>query len=983
MRFQFEADLPHQTAAIEAVCDLFAGQEINSTVFTIAPGEIAGQLALAERTMGYGNRLTLLEDEILANLNAVQDRAALPRDTLLSTMDFTVEMETGTGKTYVYLRSIFELNKRFGFTKFVIVVPSVAIREGVKKSIEQTRDHFRALYEGVPFDSFVYDSGDLSRVRDFASAATIRVMIVTIQSINSANNVFYDGREQTGDIPAVTLVAETRPILIVDEPQSVDGGLKGAGKKALDAMKPLATLRYSATHVDSHHQVYRLDAFDAHDRGLVKSIEVDGAKIEDAHSAPYVKVLHVEARKGHVPRARLEIALQGAGEVRRGEVWAGADDRLTALSNGRTVYDDIWIGEIDARDGGSVQLMLPGDTKMLRSGERHGDVDPLGLARAMIGRAIAHHLDKEKRLRPQGIKVLSLFFLNRVGDYRLYDEAGNALPGPLATIFEEEYRKAAGRAEYATLFAGVAVDAATAHGGYFSADRRGRFTEPTLNAAGELSNASSRDDAARTFDLIMKDKERLLDEAEPLRFLFSHSALREGWDNPNVFQVCVLRAMGGERQRRQSLGRGLRLCVDATGQRRRDEGLNVLTVISDETFAVYADGLQAEMERDLGVKLGFVQSNLFAGLMYDTPAGPVAVSVAESQAIYVVLRAADIVDASGRVTEALRTALAAGTVPLPPALAEAAAKLIRERLTRLTRELKVSDANKKGHVQLNLDVLAGHDFQALWDCISVKTTYRVKFDDAALIATCAKALADMPSPGEARVTFETADLLVGREGVSAERTGSAVPRRLATAQLPVPDLLGELQNRTDLPRRVLARMLIDSGRIEEAAINPAAFVDACVKIINAGKRLVLVEGIFYRELPERWAQELFAVEDKVSIDRIIASGKSPTTHIVCDSNVEQNLTNDMNDSAAIKVFAKLPRKFTVTTPMGTYNPDWAVARETEDGHRVYLVSESKGNLLDLRDGERAQIKCGEAHFKALDVPFVKATNLAQILAASA
>ena len=286
MRFQFEANLPHQRAAIEAVCDLFAGQEINSTAFTIAPGDIAGQLALAERTTGYGNRLTLLDDEILANLHVVQDRAAIERDAALRTMDFTVEMETGTGKTYVYLRTIFELNRRFGFTKFVIVVPSVAIREGVKKSIEQTRDHFRALYEGVPFDSFVYDSSDLSRVRDFASAATIRVMIVTIQSINSANNVFYDGREQTGDIPAVTLVAETRPILIVDEPQSVDGGLKGAGKKALDAMKPLATLRYSATHVDSHHQVYRLDAFDAHDRGLVKSIEVDGAKIEHAHSAP-------------------------------------------------------------------------------------------------------------------------------------------------------------------------------------------------------------------------------------------------------------------------------------------------------------------------------------------------------------------------------------------------------------------------------------------------------------------------------------------------------------------------------------------------------------------------------------------------------------------------------------------------------------------------------------------------------------------------
>jgi type III restriction enzyme len=980
MRFQFEPDLPHQEAAIEAVCDLFVGQEVNTTAFTIAPGEIAGQLALAEKTVGYGNRLTLLEDEILGNLNAVQDRAALPRDAALRSMDFTIEMETGTGKTYVYLRSIFELNKRFGFTKFVIVVPSVAIREGVKKSIEQMRDHFRALYDGVPFDSFVYDSADLSRVRDFASAATIRVMIVTIQSINSANNVFYDGREQTGDIPAVDLVAETRPVLIVDEPQSVDGGLKGAGRTALEKMKPLATLRYSATHVDKHHQIYRLDAFDAHDRELVKSIEVDGAKIEDAHSAPYVRLIRVETRPGHLPRARLEIALQGAGSVRRDEVWANEDDRLTDLSNGRTVYDGIWIGEVSKVGGlDTVQLMLPGDVKIMGAGESHGDVDPQAMARAMLARTIKHHLDKERKLRPLGIKVLSLFFLNRVADYRLYDDAGNASPGPFATMFEEEYRKAASKPEYATLFAGTPLDPGTAHGGYFSADKRGKFTEPTLNAAGELSNASSRDDAARTFDLIMKDKERLLGEVTPLRFLFSHSALREGWDNPNVFQVCVLRAMGGERQRRQSLGRGLRLCVDQTGQRRRDEGLNVLTVVSDETFATYADGLQAEMERDLGVRLGFVEQDMFAGLIYPTAEGPKLVSVNESRAIYVALRAADMVDNRGHVTDTLRVALKDGTVPLPPTLADAAAKLIRERLTRLARKLKVSDANKTGSVKLNLDVLNGHDFQALWNRINIKTTYRLKFDDADLIKVCARALADMPAPGEARVTFETAELLVGREGVSAERTATSVPRRLAAAKLAVPDLLGELQNRTDLPRHVLAHILLDSGRIDEAATNPAAFVDACVTIINAGKRLVLVEGITYRELPERWSQELFAAEDGISIDRIVEVGKSPMSHVVFDSNIERDLAIDMDDSDAVRVFAKLPKAFKVTTPLGTYNPDWAVARETEAGHQVYLVTESKGDLLNLRDAEKGQIKCGEAHFAALNVLFVEATNLAGVV----
>lgn len=978
MRFQFEPDLPHQAAAIEAVCDLFQGECAGQGVFTVDPRQIADQLALAEKTVGYGNRLSLLDDEILANLQVVQDRAALPRDAALRSMDFTVEMETGTGKTYVYLRTIFELNKRYGFTKFVIVVPSVAIREGVKKSIEQMRDHFRALYDGVPFDSFVYDSADLSRVRDFTSSSTIRVMIVTIQSINSANKVFYDGREQTGDIPAVDLVAETRPVLIVDEPQSVDGGLKGAGRTALDKMRPLATLRYSATHVDKHHQVFRLDAFDAHDRGLVKSIEVDGAKIEDADSSPYVKLLRVEARKGQVPRARLEIAVQGAASVRRDEVWAYADDRLTDLSRGRTVYDGMWIGEVSKVGGtDSMQLMLPGDAKILRAGESHGDVDPEAMARAMIGRTIKHHLDKEKKLRPLGIKVLSLFFLNRVADYRIYDEGGNAHPGPLSTIFEEEYLKLASRPEYATLFGGAIPSPASAHGGYFSADKRSvtPFEEKQFAKSTKEETVETR-----TFDLIMKDKERLLDEAEPLRFLFSHSALREGWDNPNVFQVCVLRAMAGERQRRQSLGRGLRLCVDKSGVRRRDEGLNQLTVVSDETFGAYAEGLQREMERDLGVKLGFVEQDLFAGLIYPTMEGTATMSVQESRSVYVALRAAEMVDSSNRVTEALRAALNAGTVPLPTTLPEEAAKLVRERLMRLARKLKITDANKTGSVKLNLDVLSGHDFQALWQRINIKTTYRLQFDDAVLIATCAKGLADMPPPGEARVTFETAELLVGREGVSAERTSTSVPRRLASARLPVPDLLGELQNRTDLPRHVLARILIDSGRVDEASINPAAFVDACATIINAGKRLVLVEGITYRELPERWSQELFAAEDGVSTDRLIEVAKSPTSAVVFDSNIERNLAADLDASEAIKVFAKLPKAFKVTTPLGTYNPDWAVARETEAGSQVYLVTESKGDLLNLRDAERAQIKCGEAHFAALNVAFATATNLGGVLA---
>ena len=458
MKFRFEADLPHQQAAIEAACMLFEGQPAEASVFTVQPTAKAGQLPLGDRQLGYGNRLTLLPEEIHANLQQVQLAGALPVEGRLDSMMFTVEMETGTGKTYVYLRTIFELNRRYGFTKFVIVVPSVAIREGVKKSIEQTAEHFRALYEGVPFRHFVYDSSRLDEVRDFATANAIRVMIVTIQSINSANNVFYDGREQTQDIPAVEWVADTRPILIVDEPQSVDGGLKGQGKKALEAMRPLCQLRYSATHIDRHHQIFRLDAFDAHEQGLVKSIAVDGGRIDDADDSPYVRLLEVEARKGHPVRARVELAVQQGQRVTRAAKWVQDGDAVDEAAGHRTIYAGMRVGDIDARSGGTMQLLLPGDLKTLRAGEALNDVDELGLSRAMVRQTIEHHFKRELANRPLGIKTLSLFFINKVSDYRLYAEDGTARPGPLVALFEEEYRKLAAKADFASLFAGAAAD---------------------------------------------------------------------------------------------------------------------------------------------------------------------------------------------------------------------------------------------------------------------------------------------------------------------------------------------------------------------------------------------------------------------------------------------------------------------------------------------------------------------------------------------
>lgn len=995
MKFVFEAELAHQVAAIDAVVDLFAGQEERQSLFTVAPRQVAGELEYNEKLLGYANRCDLLDEQMLENLHIVQNRHALPASPELDVeaqrgraahpaykLDFTVEMETGTGKTYVYLRTIFELNRRYGFTKFVIVVPSIAIREGVKKTIAQTRDHFRQLYDGVPFESFVYDSGDLSRIIDFASSSSIRVMIATAQALGTKTAVFQQAREQTRDIPGVEWVKSTNPIVIVDEPQSVGLTADNAGGRIIRAMEPLATIGYSATHKFKFHPVYRLDAFDAHDRGLVKSIEVDGARIQDADNSPYIKLLEVEVKKGQLPRARVEIAKQMKSGVSRQSVWVSDNDMLQddRISGGRTIYAGYRIGIIQKMRGtGSMQLIVPDDgVKTLELGDSWGDVDAASLARAMVRQTIEHHFRKELRNRPLGIKTLSLFFVEAVADYRRYDEDGTAQPGPLATIFEEEYAKLAALDDFKTLFADMPANAGRAHGGYFSQDKRSvtpfedrKFAKSTKEELVET----------HTFDLIMKDKERLLDEAEPLRFLFSHSALREGWDNPNVFQICSLREMASETRRRQSIGRGLRLCVDQTGQRRRDEGLNVLTVVAQESYADFAKGLQSEMEQALDIKLGIVTADLFAGLSYPLPdGGTTVISVQESRAVFQGLADAGLIDDKGHALPELRTALAQNTVPIPADLPEPAAKLVRDMLHRLARKVPVSDARAKGQVKLNLAVLDGHDFKSLWDRISRKTTYRLDFDDAALVARCAQALADMPRPGEARVTFELAEMLIGREGVTPEKRSTSNPQRLAAARLDVPDLLGELQNRTELPRKVLADILVQSGRLEDACVNPSAFVDAVTAVIQAGKRLMMTNGIVYKPLDEWWAQDLFAAEDDVPTDRLVPVAHAPLDHIVTDSNIEAALAKALDISGAIKVFAKLPSGFKITTPLGTYNPDWAIVRKHDDREDVYLVSESKGDLNTLREAEKAQIACGKAHFAALEVPFVTATNLDGILA---
>jgi len=1026
MKLHFEPDLDYQHTAIEAVADLFRGQEINRTEFTVTRRPVAdpsgqtaldlgsftsaqGELGLVENELGIGNRLTLLDDEILDNLKDIQLRNGLAASSSLASGDFTVEMETGTGKTYVYLRTVFELNKRYGFTKFVIVVPSVAIKEGVYKTLKITEDHFKGLYAGQPFDYFLYDSAKLGQVRSFATSPNIQIMVLTVGAINKfgdeaeargqdardrpAGNVMYRPHEKTGGERPIDLVRATNPIVIIDEPQSVDGGLTGQGRQAIARLNPLCTLRYSATHVDKHHMVYRLDAVDAYERKLVKQIEVASLEVEEAHNKAYVRFVSSSNARGTIT-AKIEIDVQDGRSVRRREVTVQDGDDLQEITS-RAVYVDCRIGEIrSSRAEQLLELKLPGGETFLSPGQAVGDVDADGLKRLMIRRTIHEHLQKEKRLAPLGIKVLSLFFIDAVEHYRSYDAEGHAIKGKYALMFEEEYRRLAKHPDFSSLFAEVDVesDADAVHDGYFSIDKQRRWTDTAEN------NQPSRDNAERAYNLIMQDKEKLLSFDTKLKFIFSHSALKEGWDNPNVFQICALREIGTERERRQTIGRGLRLCVNAkTGERARGFEINTLTVMANESYEEFADNLQKEIEKDTGIRFGIVEKHQFATVTIPEADGSVKLlGFEESQAIFAHLLAQGFVDAKGHVQDALRAELKAGTFTLPDPYAAHLGQ-VRETLRKIAGKLDIKNADERRQVKTRQAILESPEFAALWDRIKHKTTYRVQFDNEKLIADCAKAIASGPPVAKARVRIRKADLSIGQGGIQATEkvkdSGTIVA--IEEGDINLPDILTDLQDRTQLTRKSLVRILTESGRLGDFKRNPQSFIELAGEVINRTKRLALVDGIKYQKVGSDayYAQELFAQEELTGYLRnmLMDASKSVFEHVVYDSGgVERTFAEQLEKNSAVKLYAKLPGWFKVPTPLGTYNPDWALLVEQDGEERLYFVVETKGSLFadDLRDLEAAKIACAEEHFKELAVGtdnaarYVKATKIDDVFDAA-
>jgi len=987
MKLHFEPNLDYQHTAIESVCDLFRGQEICRTEFTVTRDALSEQqaLAFAQNDLGIGNRLHLLDDELLTNLCDIQIRNGLKPSSSLASGDFTVEMETGTGKTYVYLRTIFELNRRYGFTKFVIVVPSVPIKEGVYKTLQITEEHFRALYANTPFDFFLYDSSKLGQVRNFATSPHIQIMVVTVGAINKkdVNNLYKDS-EKTGGEKPIDLIKATQPILIVDEPQSVDGGLEGQGKKALAEMNPLCTLRYSATHADKHHMLYRLDAVDAYERKLVKQIEVASLEVEGGHNKGYVKLLSTSNKKGTFS-AKIELDVQRGTSVSRESVTVQPGDDLQQITK-RAVYADYLVQNIGCK-AGEEYLELSNQEKPLRLGEAIGDVDGDALKRLMIRRTIEEHLDKELRLRPQGIKVLSLFFIDAVEHYRSYTADGTQVKGKYAVMFEEEYRKAAAKPKYRTLFNEVDLesDATEVHNGYFSIDKNKRWTDTAEN------NQGNRDNAERAYNLIMKDKEELLGFESKLKFIFSHSALREGWDNPNVFQICAIREIGTERERRQTLGRGLRLCVNQQGERLRGFDINTLTVIATESYEQFAENLQKEIEADTGIRFGIVEKHQFAAIPVTDEAGrSTSLGVTQSEAIWNHLKEAGYVDAKGKVQDHLKKALKDSTLELPEPF-KAQLQQVKDVLRKLAGRLDIKNADERKPIKTRQAVLHSEEFQALWNRIKHKTTYRVQFDNEKLVSECAKAIGECPPITKTRVQIRKADLAIGRGGVSSEETAAAAPITIDEIDIELPDLLTDLQDKTQLTRRSLVRILIDSARLDDFKRNPQQFIELATESINRTKRLALVDGIKYQRIGDEhyYAQELFEQEELTGyLKNMLAATKSVHEHVVYDSSgVERTFAEQLEKNETVKVYAKLPGWFKVPTPLGTYNPDWAVLVEKDSTERLYFVVETKSSLFtdDLRDKEGAKIACGKAHFKALAVgenpaEFITARNIDDLMA---
>ncbi|MGJ8525084.1 Type III [Halomonadaceae bacterium LMG 33818] len=1002
MKIQFDANLDYQRQAIESVTGVFAGQEICQTNFTVAPLQSWEEGALfhgtQENTLGVGNRLRLLDEDIHANIRKIQLKNGLAPSESFDSKDgihLTVEMETGTGKTYVYLRTVFEMNRLYGFTKFIIVVPSIAIKEGVQKTLEITATHFKELYENVAFDYFTYDSSKLSDVRNFATSPDIQIMVINIDAFRksftdpeqeSKANIIHRAHDRMTGAKPIEFIQQTSPIVIVDEPQSVDTTDKS--KEAISSLNPMCTLRYSATHIEKHHMLYKLDSVDAYEQKLVKQIEVAGIEVKDGYNKAYIKLISVNNKKSPIS-AKIEIdARLKNGSIKRKEVrvTSGADLLDAKYSGSRDVYDGYIIEDIYCEQGNEY-ISFTSNSDILKLGQALGEVDPDEFKRLQIRKTIEEHLDKEMRLRPKGIKVLSLFFIDKVANYRWYDEDGNPQKGKFALMFEEEYDRAMLKPKYSQLIEGTDLDtlAEGVHNGYFANDKKkdsaGKemLKESKMAKDGKAANSESDGSAYNT---IMKDKEWLLSFDCKLKFIFSHSALKEGWDNPNVFQICTLNETSSVIKKRQEIGRGLRICVNQNGERVHGFAVNTLTVMANESYEKFAEQLQKEIEKEEGIQFGVVEKHLFANIVVPVDDHNNAYLGTEaSKQLWNHLQSKGYIDIKGKVQDSLKVSLKNDTLTLPEVFQPHSVQIMSV-LKKVSGNLNIKNRDDKAKVSLNKAVYLSPGFQALWDRIKYKTSFRVDFDSNALIEKCAEEIKINLQVGKARFTYRKAKTEIDRGGVQTEQVQETTSLYEIRA-FNLPDLITYLQNETNLTRRTIVAIINKSGRLESYKNNPQKFIEQAANIIKSQMRLFIVDGIKYHKIGDDqfYAQELFQQNELFGYlkDNMFKAEKSVFDHVVYDSDIELEFASAFERNEDIKLYAKLPGWFKIDTPLGGYNPDWAVLIEKDGKEKLYFVVETKSTLFSVerRPEENAKIKCGYAHFEALgnDVKFTVSNSM--------
>jgi len=912
MKLQFDANQEFQLQAIAATVDLFAGQpDASQHGISMADNELS---SLRLNEIGLANQRVISNEQLLENLQRVQREQKLPLSEKLEYLldetgkvvgdfpNFTVEMETGTGKTYVYLRSIHELHSTYGFKKFVIVVPSVAIREGVLKSLQITAEHFQTLYDYERVEFTVYDSTRVNQLRNFALSDALQILVINIDAFakdsDEDSNARRKGnvinqRRETG-IKPIEFIQASCPIVILDEPQNLETEKR---KQAIARLNPLCTLRYSATHRDAYNLIYKLDPVRAYELGLVKQISVDSVIDLTSSNQAFIEVESFTTGARSISAKATIWVNQKTGPKKMRVTLKNGDD-LYELSKQREIYRDGFIvNEIDASEG----FVRFANDVTARIGVAHGNFRE-SILRLQIEATVRRHFEKAIKLEKQGIKVLSVFFIDRVASYRVYNDDGSTTLGPFGQWFERIYQDYVAKSEFAGLYD---FPIERVHNGYFAQDKR------SVSPYGEADHRTKSDAETGAFELIMRDKERLLDPAEPLRFIFSHSALREGWDNPNVFQICTLAEASSETRKRQEIGRGLRLCVDQSGQRVFNRQVNRLTVVANESYEDFARQLQTELE-EAGVefKQGMVQ-------------------------------------------------------------------------------------NEKDKVQIKLrkGYETDNRFLNLWKRIQQRTRYRVKYITSDLIERCAKSIrSGMPHLQKPSIAMSRAELEISREGVVGRQTGYRT--ETVEADFVMPDFVSQVQSRTGLARSTVAGILLESGRLQDARNNPQLFIEHAAERINAQKRELLVNGVEYLKLNgafyemHRFESGDLAEFFKNNLFEVQKQEKTLFSHIVIDSNSgpERQFAEACENNDDVLFYIKLPDWFKIDTPVGRYNPDWALIYRNYE--QLYFVAETKGTTGAasgvsedlLRPMEQLKIECGRRHFRNFEnVQFKVVGKLQELL----